>query len=240
MSRKVSEEKYTGEKKNGKPHGTGRCEYENGEIYDGEWKDGIHDGFGTYITNDGCRYMGQFKNGKYNGYGTMYASNDEVPDAMVISGQWVNGDAEGIAVVFGEEIKGYAGQISEDRLTGVGCSFLNNGIRVGKRSDDDGYSFSLLYRNDGITSLVSKKDGELHGKQINFCSDGSQQVSKYSNGIKDKISYIELQDGTTIIGEMDENGVLDGEISLLYPDGRKLKRHFIRGTQIGDWIPEEY
>jgi len=240
MKKKISEDKYTGESQSGKRHGTGRCEYGNGEVYEGEWKNGKRDGFGIFIGTDGCRYMGQFKNDNYHGYGTMYASDEKRPDATVISGQWVNGDADGIGVVFGGDGKVYAGQISKTRLSGIGLKISEEGISAGQTAVDQGYSLSLLFRNDGTTGLSRRKDGKLHGKQMNYCADGSRQVTKFDNGNKDIISYIEMSDGTMIIGEMDDQGVLDGEVSLIYPDGRKFKRSFTKGKELSDWQPAEY
>jgi hypothetical protein len=38
---------------NGKYHGYGRCQYQDGSIYIGEWKSGAVSGRGTLMTQDG-------------------------------------------------------------------------------------------------------------------------------------------------------------------------------------------
>jgi len=240
MNKKNSKDKYTGSKKNNKPHGIGICKYENGDIYEGEWKNGKHNGFGIFVGSDGCRYMGQFKNGKKHGYGTIYCSNDSIPDATVISGQWENREAEGIAVVFCEKNKSYAGQVSKTHLTGIGINISEEGISAGQNGVEHGNSFMLLFRNDGTTGLSIKMNGKHHGDQINFNPDGSRLVTRFNNGIRERISYIEMPDGTMIIGEMDDSGILDGEVSLIYPDGKKFKRSFVKGKELGDWESCEY
>ena len=42
-------DKYTGELRDGLPHGRGKCEYVNGNVYDGQWKQGKRHGKGVMI-----------------------------------------------------------------------------------------------------------------------------------------------------------------------------------------------
>ena len=78
---------YTGELKNGEPHGNGRMELDNGDRYEGEFADGTFHGEGTYLWSNGDRYVGAFRDGTMHGAGTLTARSGEVT-----SGRWVNGD----------------------------------------------------------------------------------------------------------------------------------------------------
>jgi len=61
-------EGYTGEWKNGMPHGQGTFTYKNNDIYSGEWKQGRWNGQGTYIRFKGNKkHIGRMQNGKLHG-----------------------------------------------------------------------------------------------------------------------------------------------------------------------------
>jgi len=63
---------YTGEIKNGLPHGHGICTWPNGNKYVGQWENGKQNGSGMLLYRNGNRYEGSFKNGKISGTGAMY------------------------------------------------------------------------------------------------------------------------------------------------------------------------
>ena len=66
----VTQLKYNGEIKNGKPEGMGVLLYPSGTKYIGDWKDGRWNGQGTYTHSDGRKYVGEYKDGKpLNGTG---------------------------------------------------------------------------------------------------------------------------------------------------------------------------
>ncbi len=50
---------YSGEIKDGKPHGKGILTYEDGEKYSGDWINGMREGKGTLIYIDGSKYDGR-------------------------------------------------------------------------------------------------------------------------------------------------------------------------------------
>lgn len=53
--------KYIGKKKNGKMHGKGIYEWENGDTYEGDFADGQMEGYGRYTWVEGDIYQGDFK-----------------------------------------------------------------------------------------------------------------------------------------------------------------------------------
>ena len=54
---------YSGELRNGEPHGTGVLRLNNGDRYEGEFREGRIEGQGTYTWADGRTYTGSFEDG---------------------------------------------------------------------------------------------------------------------------------------------------------------------------------
>jgi hypothetical protein len=55
---------YTGELRDGEPHGEGVLRLNNGDRYEGRFAGGLFHGEGTYTWADGRRYSGRFENGR--------------------------------------------------------------------------------------------------------------------------------------------------------------------------------
>ena len=81
---------YSGQIKNGKPHGAGELKYAQGGNklkYQGEFADGLPNGEGKLWYQDGDIYVGSFVNGVREGRGEMaYISGSK------LSGKFSNGD----------------------------------------------------------------------------------------------------------------------------------------------------
>jgi hypothetical protein len=73
--------KYTGDFKDGQPHGVGHCLYANGDQYTGEWADGAFQGKGTLTLQSGTQVIGFWNEGEYAGKDTppVDANNSEEP-----------------------------------------------------------------------------------------------------------------------------------------------------------------
>ncbi|MDP6781530.1 MAG: hypothetical protein QGH32_07250, partial [Alphaproteobacteria bacterium] len=67
--------KYSGEWKDGEPHGQGTHTFADGTKYVGEHKDGKFHGQGATTYPDGTKYVGEWKDGKKHGYGTHTFAN---------------------------------------------------------------------------------------------------------------------------------------------------------------------
>jgi hypothetical protein len=76
---------YTGQLRNGKPHGLGKMVWSNGDSYQGNFLDNEFYGQGIYTWNDGDKYDGEWEKGNRNGYGIMYHA-----DGNIEKGEWLN------------------------------------------------------------------------------------------------------------------------------------------------------
>jgi hypothetical protein len=84
---------YTGEWKDGLPHGTGTFIFDSQYSdmgypvrYTGEWVDGAKHGQGTAYWSDGSIYVGEFRRNKKHGTGIMTDGNGNVSH----DGKWAN------------------------------------------------------------------------------------------------------------------------------------------------------
>ena len=82
---KVTQPKYQGQVKDGKPNGLGVIFDPNGSKYVGSWENGIWNGQGTYTWKDGSKFVGEWKDGKPLN-GTQYDKDGN------ILGKYVNGN----------------------------------------------------------------------------------------------------------------------------------------------------
>ena len=58
---------YSGQWKDNRRHGLGRCYYYNGDLYEGQWQRGIRHGKGTFFSASGERYVGLWEGDKKHG-----------------------------------------------------------------------------------------------------------------------------------------------------------------------------
>jgi len=227
---------YDGDLVDDMPHGRGRCVYNNGDIYEGEWKEGWRHGFGVLIESSGCRYMGQFFEDKMHGFGTMYFPQENGTDMEIISGQWSGDKVDGLAVMhctWDGLIN--AGQFRDSRPFGVSCAVLETGVCAGNMIAGEGYSYLLNYHHNGAVMFSIKKDGRLHGEQLTFAADGSRQVRCYYDGVSDGLARMEDTEGNMVIGGMDDEDSLHGDVTMIRSDGIKLTCRYNHGAQVSKW-----
>jgi len=167
---------YSGEWKEGKPHGQGYFIYPNGDRYDGSWKNGQMDGRGLYSFHNSEIYSGSWKNNKSHGYGRYVYR-----DGNTYEGLWQNGNREGngtFQYVHGDE---FAGEYSNDKKNGLGVYRRANG------------EIDIMVYND-----------YLHGDGVRFSADRSKAWSVKSDGSCEIISISEAEtfrENTCIISD---------------------------------------
>jgi serine/threonine-protein kinase len=87
--------RYTGQMKDGFPHGEGSAYYDNGDQYTGNFRRGLRHGNGRRIFANGMTYEGNYENGKAHGHGklTYY-------DGGYYDGLWKNDKQNGFGRFF--------------------------------------------------------------------------------------------------------------------------------------------
>ena len=118
----ASEAEYTGETKDGLPHGWGTLIYPNGTSYVGEFKEGIREGKGTWKHQNGAIYIGTWKNDRYHGQGILI-----IPGMLTYEGEWVEGLREGYGIQTWENNERYEGSWENDRRHGHGKMYYADG-----------------------------------------------------------------------------------------------------------------
>lgn len=104
---------YTGELKNGLPHGKGKLIYPNGDIYkEGIFSDGNLHGIGKMIYENGDIYEGYFKHGSRDGQGIY-----KFHDGNIYEGEYKDGLRDGFGKFIWESKNGdfYDGQWRQDK-----------------------------------------------------------------------------------------------------------------------------
>ncbi len=77
---------YTGDMRDGRPHGQGRLERRSGETHEGIWRDGVLDGPGVHVDTAGNLFEGTFRNGRPQGKGRLLAANGEIFEGAFADG----------------------------------------------------------------------------------------------------------------------------------------------------------
>ena len=75
---------HSGQFKENKMHGFGRCIYKDGRCHIGYYKDDERNGYGKKIYSSGNIYYGYFKDGKRNGYGKFVFKNGNTEEGYSI------------------------------------------------------------------------------------------------------------------------------------------------------------
>ena len=145
---------YKGYWKNGKEHGTGTMEWDDGDVYTGEWMNGERTN-GTYKWPNGDEYTGGFSNNKLHGKGIK-----KWADGGVYDGDWVMDEEHG---------KGTYKWADGDVYTG---DFLNN-----KRTGQGTYKYA-----NGRSYVGGVLNGEFHGEGKYTFTDGRYYLCTWVNG----------------------------------------------------------
>ena len=158
---KYEDGEYTGEMRDGLPHGKGIFKYKNGEEYKGEFKKGMKDGNGYYKTNEG-EYDGFWKEDKKDGHGKYTFKNGDL----------------------------YMGEFKADMFSGQGILLYSNGNKtIGTWENNKRNGIELLFNNKGqIYFRVYENNTLVQEKKIDgteflkdFKNFNQEQIMEYMN-----------------------------------------------------------
>ena len=226
---------YVGDFLGSEKSGYGIFTWDDGTIYDGEWKNDRMDGQGTYTSSTGAIYTGTFReNALYQG--TCSFSNN--------SGKYVldyqDGHATNAVIHFTDGTE-YSGECAESTINGKGRMEFTRGdvyegqFASGVRNGNGEYEWASGDHYSGDWS-----DDRMSGNGTYLFSDHSVLKGEFFENSFFKGTYdteteigsyiyffekrkpvqvqILLADGSSYIGEMDENG-LNGKAVITYSNG---------------------
>lgn len=202
----LSDGKYIGEHKNGKPHGRGIIYFSSEDkrkSYDGDWINGIREGSGTMVWRNGGKYVGKWKSGVRNGYGTHYYANGEIYEGNWLAdkqhgkgkitfayndsanrkyydGEWVSNIRQGIGTMMWNDGEWYKGGWRNGKMHGNGELHFSNGNKfVGIYNDNKRHGEGTFYWNDGDRLKAKWVNGVKQGYAVYYWSNGDYEKRNY-------------------------------------------------------------
>ena len=151
------EDSYTGEQKDGLPHGEGTMVYPNGAVYEGEFCAGLRCGEGTWEHPNSTSYAGHWSDDHYHGPGTLF-----IPGNFTYEGLWDEGLKHGYGIKIWPDGSRYEGNWENGLRQGPGTLYYPDGSYYEgewSRSQRDG--FGTFYKADGSTVAGQWKRGNF-------------------------------------------------------------------------------
>jgi len=179
---KYGDGSYTGEVKNGVPHGQGAYTWASGAKYFGEWKAGKQHGHGTLTSPAGDKYVGEFKDGNQHGRGTYTWS-----DGQKYVGTFKDGMEHGQGTRTWPDGEIYVGEHKDGKANGIGSLTSASGVRYDGRWKDDKFNGQgTLTSPDGEKYVGEFKDGVKWSGTLynNGTVKGTYKNGKWCKGCK--------------------------------------------------------
>ena len=255
--------KYSGNIKNGMPHGYGKYETSNlsyeGYFYNGSFnlfgilvdkvikykyiggfKNGMKNGYGKLIFEDGKYFEGVFSDNRCNSYGYM-----EHVDGEVYVGEFLNNLSNGSGTVYYSNGNIFTGSFKNDKECGLGVIMEKDNKSYGIKVEYNEAGYTLIHGQVKLTTelnthmvyrIVENKDYRFFG-----------MVDKYSNLIKGIYHYKDDSIFDTFVGDISnefKNGVVYLKNKDIYKGfyendvltGKGEYTILGKGTYIGEFI----
>lgn len=170
---------YTGEVKDGIPHGKGKIRWNDGTAYEGDWKDGKRTGKGVYIFVTGTTYAGDFKDGRFHGRGIYTWSNGDVYE-----GDFIDNKRTGSGRIEWKNGTVYEGGFIDGKPHGRGRYIWTNGtVYEGDFADGKRTGKGRLTYPSGTVYEGEFSDGKLHGHGKKTYPDGRVEEGRWENDV---------------------------------------------------------
>ncbi|XP_063922367.1 alsin isoform X2 [Zophobas morio] len=200
---------YTGRWLNGKMHGNGKLQWNDGKVFTGQFSNNLLCGFGVMEIPNVGTYEGQWKDNQQNGLGVFkYANTD------VYRGHFKDGQPHG------------HGFLQKGNFMANAASFYIgdwvNGMKNGYGVMDD--------IANGEKYIGSWMDNKKHGNGLIVTSDSLYYEGIFNQDVLTGQGVMILEDGTHYEGEFRGTGVLYGKGTLTLASG-----HTIEGNLTGSW-----
>jgi hypothetical protein len=167
---------YSGDLKDGKPHGEGEIIHNDGSTFVGSWEEGKMV-YGTLTFSNGVKYIGEFMDGYRNGQGTMTWPNG---DSYV--GEWHENNRHGKGTYIRKGYWKYEGNFDYGVKDGHGALTLEFGDSyVGEFSIDDMTGEGTYYWANGDSYVGEVIKGVPNGKGTMTWANGDSYVGEWKN-----------------------------------------------------------
>ena len=185
-----SGDRYEGQMKNCKPHGSGTYTQANGHtfigdfeesskkgfglmlfntsvtcyslLYDGEWDNNTMNGDGNMYWSDGSHYHGNWKNGSREGTGTLYYAHNDPSHLHKYEGNWKNDDRDGTGKLFWKNGDSFEGNFEKDKAMDGNATYTwSDGTKFeGEHLNGTAHGFGTLYFAAGDLLFGLKFEGD--------------------------------------------------------------------------------
>jgi hypothetical protein len=168
---------YSGQCKNGVPHGQGEIKYYNGGRYSGSFRVGVRSGQGTFTADDGLKYQGGWRDDKSNGHGTLTWSE---PDSAKYQGEFRDGKRNGQGTMAWADGSRYQGEWRDSERNGQGTIAWADGSRYqGEFRDDKPNGQGTTIRPSGYRHQGEYGDGKWNGQGTMTWPNGSRYQGEF-------------------------------------------------------------
>ncbi len=209
-------DRYEGEFAKGLFSGKGRFSSRSGTVYDGEFRDGFMSGRGRMQMLDGSLYVGEFRDDYFNGTGRY-----EMPDDEVYEGLFENGYFHGQGR-FTDADGDYRGEFRHGRYWGQGeLTYADGGKYRGEFVRGRFHGKGRFENPDGEIYAGDFDKGEFNGTGTYTRKDGARHeggflnwrphgTGRYTDGAGN------VYEGRFVGGQMEGNGRYAGKDGTRY------------------------
>lgn len=209
--------RYFGPLVDGKLHGEGRLEWEDGTVYTGGFEKGLMSGRGVLKDMD-FEYSGEFRKGHFEGRGELVRG-----DGTRYLGQFVRGHMEGQGRLETQAGAVYEGDFRRDAFTGEGVLTRKDGSRHAGRFVDWQPKGPGRYVDTEGNVYEGRFDGSLDGPGRKVEADGTTYEGEFKDWLYHGRGALRDANGDRYEGEF-ANGLYHGQGTLFFAaakhDGR--------------------
>ncbi|MBN9294855.1 MAG: hypothetical protein J0G96_12835 [Flavobacteriia bacterium] len=205
---------YTGELRDGKPHGYGTMRYNNGDIYTGHWSEGVKNGKGEMAFYNGDRFTGEWQNNLFRDGKLTTENQDTYNGIFNETGKLIRGE---FVQKNGNYQKGEFDMTGVFKTGDIKTTFPNGALYEGDYINYEYTGKAEIKYTDGTSYIGDISNGKKHGYGVlktyryeitgNWKNDERNDTKKYfymdkvfTMRSKDYIgtSYAGLEQGTNI------------------------------------------
>ena len=210
----------SGEFKDGKLEGIGKCVWKNGNVYTGEWKDDKQSGEGEFQWSDGDHYKGEWEADHRHGKGRYYW-----PKGSYYEGDFVKNDLEG----FGRYTwkKGYyEGEWIESTRSGKGKIVWDNGnVFEGIFVNNEKNGYGEYTWADGSTYKGNWENDDRSGEAVTSWENGVTYAGNYIKDLRNGPGVLTWPNGDTFEGTW-KNGARTGKGEFTNVETGEISQQF--------------